>query len=110
MKIGAYGWSFDQIIGAGDFNSDGKKRCPRPETDGTIWIYPGDGTGKAPAPRRIGTGWNVYDTVLGGREVEFRPLPRMVARRPNGSLWAYSGTGMQPNEGYHARVFAVSVA
>ena len=78
--------------------------------DGTLWMYPGDGTGKLSAPRRIGTGWHVFDTVLGAGNLNADSFPDMVARKPDGSLWAYSGTGMQPNEGYLPRTFAASVS
>ncbi len=52
----------------------------------------------------------MYDTVLGAGNLNGDSFPDMVARKPDGSLWAYSGTGMQPNEGYLPRTFAVSVS
>jgi len=33
--------------------------------------------------------------------------PDLVARRPDGSLWTYSGTGMKPSEGYLPRTLAM---
>jgi hypothetical protein len=72
-------------------------------------MYPGDGTGKLSAPRRIGTGWNVFDTVLGAGKLNADSFADLVARRPDGSLWAYSGTGMQPSEGYLPRAFAAAL-
>ncbi|KUM32604.1 hypothetical protein AR539_11190 [Arthrobacter sp. EPSL27] len=111
VKIGDYGWEvFDQLFGTGDFNADGKNDLLGRMADGTLWMYPGNGTGKLAAPRRIGTGWHVFDTILGAGKLNSDGFPDLVAREPSGSLWAYSGTGMQPNEGYLARVFAGSVS
>jgi hypothetical protein len=111
VKIGDYGWEvFDQLFGPGDFNADGKNDLLGRMADGTLWMYPGDGTGKLAAPRRIGTGWHVFDTILGAGKLNSDGFPDLVARQPSGSLWAYAGTGMQPNEGYIARIFAGSVS
>lgn len=111
VKIGEFGWEvFDQLFGPGDFNADGMNDLLGRMADGTLWMYPGDGTGKLAAPRRIGTGWHVFDTILGAGKLNSDGFPDLVARQPSGSLWAYAGTGMQPNEGYIARVFAGSVS
>ncbi|MDN4645555.1 GH25 family lysozyme [Arthrobacter sp. PsM3] len=108
VKVGDYGWdAFDQLVGAGDFNADGKNDLLARRPDGTLWLYPGDGSGKPGATIRIGTGWNVYDRILNGWDLNGDKTPDLVARRPDGSLWAYSGTGMKPSEGYLPRTLAV---
>ena len=107
VKVGNYGWdAFDQLLGPGDFNSDGKADLLARKPDGTLWFYPGDGSGTPGAARRIGTGWNIFDLIIGGANLDADSFPDLVARKPDGSLWAYSGTGMQPNEGYLARALA----
>ncbi|MHA7222164.1 FG-GAP-like repeat-containing protein [Arthrobacter sp. RHLT1-20] len=109
-KIGNFGWEvFDQLLGVGDFNSDGKNDVVARMQDGTLWLYPGDGNGRVSASRKIGTGWNIFNAVLGAGNLNGDIYPDLVARRPDGSLWAYSGTGMQPNEGYLGRVFAAAL-
>ncbi len=108
-KIGNFGWEvFDQLLGVGDFNADGKNDIVARTADGGLWLYAGDGTGRLPTSRKIGTGWNVFDTVLGAGNLNRDNFADLVARRPDGSLWAYSGTGMQPNEGYLGRAFAAA--
>ncbi|WP_255768214.1 GH25 family lysozyme [Pseudarthrobacter sulfonivorans] len=108
VKVGDYGWdAFDQLFGAGDFNADGKNDLMARMPDGTLWLYPGDGTGTPGATVRIGTGWNVYDRILNGWNLTSDGNPDLVARRPDGSLWAYSGTGMKPSEGYLPRTLAI---
>ncbi|MCB5292617.1 GH25 family lysozyme [Arthrobacter sp. SO3] len=108
VKVGDYGWdAFDQLIGTGDFNADGKNDLLARRPDGTLWLYPGDGSGKPGATIRIGTGWSVYDRILNGWDLNGDKTPDLVARRPDGSLWAYSGTGMKPSEGYLPRTLAL---
>ncbi len=107
QKIGAFGWEvFDQLIGVGDFNSDGKNDVIGRMSDGTLWLYSGDGSGRLGASQRIGTGWNIFDTVLGAGNLNADSFPDLVARKPDGSLWQYSGTGMQPSQGYLGRAYA----
>jgi hypothetical protein len=107
VKVGDYGWEvFDRLFGVGDYNADGKNDLVARKPDGTLWMYPGTGTGKLSLPRRIGTGWNIYDAVLGAGKLNADSYPDLVARRPDGSLWAYSGTGMQKSEGYLPRIFS----
>ena len=111
VKIGDFGWEgFNQIFGAGDYNADGKNDVIGRKPDGSLWFYPGDGTGRLATSRKVGTGWGVYDRVLGAWNLNSDQFPDMVARKPDGSLWAYSGTGMQPNDGYLPRIFAASVS
>jgi hypothetical protein len=108
VKVGAYGWeAFDQLFGAGDFNADGKNDLLARKTDGTLWLYLGNGTGIPGSAIRVGTGWNIYDKVLNGWNLTSDGNPDLVARRPDGSLWAYSGTGMKPNAGYVPRALAM---
>jgi GH25 family lysozyme M1 (1,4-beta-N-acetylmuramidase) len=110
VKIGAFGWEvFDQLLGVGDFNSDGNNDVLARRPEGTLWLYAGDGTGKLSQSRRIGTGWNIFDRVVAGWNLDADPAPDLVARRPDGSLWSYSGTGMKPNQGYLGRAFAGSL-
>jgi hypothetical protein len=110
VKIGAFGWEvFDQLLGVGDFNSDGNNDVLARRPEGTLWFYAGDGTGKLSQSRRIGTGWNIFDRVVAGWNLDADPAPDLVARRPDGSLWSYSGTGMKPNQGYLGRAFAGSL-
>lgn len=107
VRIGAFGWEvFDQLLSAGDYNSDGRNDLLARKSDGSVWLYPGDGKGTLLASRRVGTGWNVYDVLATGWNLDTDPNPDFVARRQDGSLWSYSGTGMKPSQGYLARTFA----
>ncbi|MCB5273873.1 Lysozyme M1 [Arthrobacter sp. SO5] len=105
IKVGDFGWdAFDKLIGPGDINSDGKSDLLATKPDGTLWVYPGDGTGKPGASRRIGMDLNTFDVMLGAWNLNSDGYPDLVGRRPDGSLWSYSGTGMKPTEGYLSRI------
>ncbi|MHA7220744.1 GH25 family lysozyme [Arthrobacter sp. RHLT1-20] len=109
IRVGQFGWEiFDQILGPGDVNADGKNDILARKPDGTLWLYTGDGKGYPEASRRIGTGWTMYDAAVGAGNLNSDAFPDLVARRPDGSLWSYAGTGMRPSEGYLGRVLVAN--
>jgi len=64
--IGA-GWQvFSTITSPGDFNGDGSSDLLARGRDGRLWLYPGTGTatGGMSSPKVVGTGWNIFSTVL----------------------------------------------
>ena len=74
---------------------------------GELWLYPGNGTGKPSGARRIATNWSGYDAVFGAANLNSDAYPDLVARKSDGSLWSYAGTGMKPSEGYLPRTLAL---
>jgi SpoIID/LytB domain protein len=64
-RIGG-GWQvFDEIISPGDFDGDGKgDLLARRPSDSGLYLYSGNGAGGAASGKRIGTGWNVFSTIL----------------------------------------------
>ena len=53
------GWQgFSAIVGPGDWNGDGAADLLARRTDGTLRLYPGNGSGSFGVSTRIGTGWN----------------------------------------------------
>lgn len=55
---------FSTIISSGDFNGDGKSDVLGRDWNGTLWMYPGNGTGGFLAPKALGAGWNIFSTIL----------------------------------------------
>jgi len=55
---------FSTIISVGDLNGDGKSDLLGRGSDGRLWMYPGTGTGGMGTPQVVGTGWNIFSTVL----------------------------------------------
>ncbi|POX53278.1 VCBS repeat-containing protein [Streptomyces sp. Ru72] len=90
------GWGqYTQIAGQGDLTGDGKADIVARDKSGVLWLYKGTGDYKAPfAPRtRIGGGWNMYDRLLSVGDLDADGKPDLIARKPNGDLLRYSGTG-----------------
>jgi hypothetical protein len=69
QRIGS-GWQiFDRILSTGDFNGDRRPDLVARRSSGEIYLYRGTGSpsGAFISPYlRIGTGWQVFNSVLGG--------------------------------------------
>ncbi|MFC3299801.1 hypothetical protein FJV46_04790 [Arthrobacter agilis] len=102
VKIGS-GWGiYSQLVGGQDFNNDGRPDVLARKTDGTLWFYAGTGRvssdteGYKPAVR-IGSGWNIYDIMVSPGDFSGDARPDLIARKADGTLWLYQGTGRSDN-------------
>ncbi|MFF1632896.1 GH25 family lysozyme [Leifsonia sp. NPDC058248] len=86
------------VVGVGDLNRDGRPDLIGRKPDGTLWFYGGSAPSTAGATPgytpgiQIGSGWNIFDTILGPGDINGDGNPDLVARRPDGSLWRYAST------------------
>ncbi|MFC4606865.1 FG-GAP repeat domain-containing protein [Streptomyces maoxianensis] len=96
VKVGG-GWNiYNQLTGAGDVNRDGRMDLVARDASGTLWLYKGTGSTNSArfAPRvKIGGGWNIYNQVTSGADLNDDGRPDLVARDASGVLWLYKGTG-----------------
>ncbi|MFQ4147220.1 GH25 family lysozyme [Arthrobacter sp. LAPM80] len=102
-NIGGSGWEqFKQVLAAGDTDSDGVPDLLAIEHNGTLWQYPGNGSGGYKARIRVGNSWDAYDTVIGAGDVNGDSFADLLAIRPDGTLWFYAGSGnvSANNSGY----------
>ena len=60
---------------------------------GTLWLYPGDGSGGWLAPRQIGSGWNMMSAIIGSGDFNGDGKVDVMARDTSGALWLYPGNG-----------------
>ncbi len=90
----------------GDFNGDGRPDLITRSPNGTLWFYAGDGNGGYAPASQIGSGWDVFDRIIGSGDFTGDGRKDLVARKLDGTLWLYAGTGVvsSSNEGYRPGV------
>ncbi|MFC8276895.1 FG-GAP repeat domain-containing protein [Streptomyces sp. NPDC057271] len=94
-RIGG-GWGqYTQLAGQGDLTGDGRADIVARDRSGVLWLYKGTGNYKAPFAARtvIGGGWNAYDRLLSVGDLDADGRADLIARKPDGDLLRYSGTG-----------------
>ncbi|MBY8880410.1 FG-GAP repeat domain-containing protein [Actinacidiphila acidipaludis] len=94
VKVGNGYGVYDQLIGAGDITATGHETLVARDLDGDLWMYTLDGTAADPLSARvkIGTGWNVYNQLVGAGD-EKGAVGGIFGRALNGDLYWYEGTG-----------------
>ncbi|WP_282692888.1 VCBS repeat-containing protein [Streptomyces sp. CC208A] len=84
------GWGvYDQLVGLGDGNGDGRADLYARDTAGTLWFYSGTGDKAKPFATRksIGGGWNAYTQIVAGGHGSLR------GRDLNGTMYFYAPNG-----------------
>ncbi|MDX3094363.1 N-acetylmuramoyl-L-alanine amidase [Streptomyces sp. ME01-24h] len=105
VKIGA-GWgAYNSLVALGDFTGDGKGDMLARDTSGGLYLYTGTGSASAPFKARvkIGTGWQIYNAMVGPGDMSGDGKPDLIGRDSAGALWFYKGTG-SATAPYAARV------
>ena len=91
------------VLGARDLDGDGRPDLLARRPDGTLWFYAGAGgsaSGVAFVPGvQIGQGWGIFDQIIGAGDVTGDGKDDVLARKPDGSLWLYAGTGKNASTG-----------
>ncbi|MFJ3583984.1 N-acetylmuramoyl-L-alanine amidase [Streptomyces sp. NPDC090127] len=94
-RVGS-GWNmFDAITPMTALRADGTGDMVAREASGVLWYYQATGNPSAPFKARLktGAGWQVYDKILGTRDLSGDQIPDLIAREKSGVLWFYKGTG-----------------
>ena len=76
-----------------DFDGDGLVDVLARDSAGTLWLYPGDGTGGWLARTQVGSGWNGMTSIVGPGDFNGDGSVDVLARDSAGTLWLYPGNG-----------------
>ena len=61
----ATGWQqYTALTSPGDFTGDGKSDVLARTSDGTLYVIPGTGSGAFTTRAKVGTGWNIFSTIM----------------------------------------------
>ncbi|MER7829254.1 VCBS repeat-containing protein [Streptomyces sp. NPDC095602] len=104
------GWGvYTSLTGGLDITGDRKADLIARDAAGGLWLYRGTGDAAAPlhARAQIGTGWNIYDTLIAYGDVTADGNPELLARDTAGVVWQYTGTG-DASAPFRARVRVAS--
>jgi hypothetical protein len=102
-KVIGTGWSmFNTLVSPGDFTGDGKADVIGRTPAGKLYLYPGNGKGGfAAGGKVIGTGWNMFNTLISPGDLTGDRKQDLLGRKPDGRTYLYAGTG---KAGYAAGV------
>ncbi|WP_458108125.1 FG-GAP-like repeat-containing protein [Arthrobacter sp. R3-55] len=78
---------------AGDFDGDKLADVLSRESDGSLLLYAGLPGNRLEVPVRIGSGWDIFNAVLGTSDFNGDGFADIVARSSDGALWLYPGNG-----------------
>jgi beta-lactamase class A len=76
-----------------DFNGDGLTDLVTRDTAGSIWLYPGNGSGGFLPRRLLSYGWNGMSAIVSPGDVTGDGHADLFARDAAGNLWLYPGNG-----------------
>uniref|UniRef100_A0AAU2V7W0 VCBS repeat-containing protein n=1 Tax=Streptomyces sp. NBC_00003 TaxID=2903608 RepID=A0AAU2V7W0_9ACTN len=91
------GWNaYNKLFSPGDVTGDGKSDLLARTPSGDLYLYPGTGvvSGSPFGDRiKVGSGWGIYDQLVGAADMNSDGIADIVARTPSGDLYFYAGSG-----------------
>ncbi|WP_143676334.1 VCBS repeat-containing protein [Streptomyces sp. TLI_146] len=90
------GWNiYNKLFVPGDVTGDGRNDLLARTPSGDLYLYTGTGNVASPYASRVkvGTGWGMFDQLVGVGDVNGDGRGDVVGRTPSGDLYFYAGTG-----------------
>ncbi|MEV6207282.1 FG-GAP-like repeat-containing protein [Kitasatospora sp. NPDC051914] len=90
------GWQkYNRVIATGDVTGDRHPDLLARDFAGDLWLYTGTGTVTKPfnARVKVGSGWGIYDQIVGASDVDGDGLGDVLTRTLAGELWFHKGAG-----------------
>jgi hypothetical protein len=87
---------FSTVFGVGDFNGDGHPDVMAEESNGNLYLYPGNGAGGFGNGGHgvfTGEGFNRFSSLASAGDFNGDGYPDVLAEEANGKLYLYPGTG-----------------
>ncbi|WLQ35975.1 VCBS repeat-containing protein [Streptomyces castrisilvae] len=84
---------YDDLIGPGDLNDDGKGDLLARDTKGDLYLYRGNGLTEFEAKIKVGYGYGTYRHIVGAGDLTGDGRADVVAVAKDGTLYLYEGTG-----------------
>lgn len=93
------GWlSMRQVVGAGDWDKNGRSDLLVVDADGRLRLYAAASSGTSFAVTQIGSGWSAFPRIFA---TQLDPRAQTIwAVRSDGGLYAYPATYSGPNVGF----------
>lgn len=90
-----HGWQvFTELVSPGDFTGDGRADVLARKSDGTLWLYAGNGRGGwAAGGVKAGGGWRVFTHALPGGDRNGDGAADVLGLRADGTLEMFAGNG-----------------
>lgn len=93
-KIGSGGWdAFDEVVGVGDADGDGRADLFARTKNGEARLYSGTGNGQHGNSSSLGGGWNQYTEIVGTLDFDGDKRNDLLVRAADGRIRLLSGTG-----------------
>ncbi|MER5962050.1 VCBS repeat-containing protein [Streptomyces sp. NPDC002057] len=94
-KLVGKGWTaYDQLIGLGDSDGDGRGDFLARTPSGALYYYGSTGNPQTvKGGKQVGRGWHEYNQIVGIDDDNGNGVGDLVARGSDGTLWIYYGTG-----------------
>ncbi|MGW5241570.1 FG-GAP-like repeat-containing protein [Monashia sp. NPDC004114] len=85
--------TYRHIVTPGDFNGNAKADVLTITDAGDMYLWSNKDWTHFYAPKKIGSGWQTFSSVVGVGDLDADRRNDLVARKTDGTLWLYAGNG-----------------